>query len=163
MTGGMKEMGGPEMVPYTPVCVAIEPRARLIRRTTVVRPDGQVVNVLLPRGHLFVCATGCCCGRTDEGFPSVPTQLYHDEWERRGLRNVVHLTIGGCLGPCALANVVLLLFDGQPLWLHSINAEALVLTLYDHIGAMVAADHHLRVPSALAPYEFTGSAWPAFR
>lgn len=93
----------------------------------------------------------------------MPTQLYHDEWEGRGLRNVVHLTIGGCLGPCALANVVLLLFDGQPLWLHSINAEPLVHALYDHIGAMVAADHHLPVSSALAPYEFTGSAWPALR
>jgi cobaltochelatase CobN len=127
----------------------------------VVRPDGRVINVIPPRGQLFVCATGCCCGRTDDGFPSVPTQLYHNEWERRGLRNVVHLTIGGCLGPCALANVVLLLFDGRAQWLHSINSEPLVQALYDHIGAMVDADRCLSVPPALAPYEFTGSAWPS--
>ncbi|MGH7308701.1 MAG: (2Fe-2S) ferredoxin domain-containing protein [Candidatus Rokuibacteriota bacterium] len=112
-----------------------------------------------PRGQLFVCATGCCCGRTDEGFPSVPTQLYHDEWERRGLRNVVHLTIGGCLGPCALANVVLLLFDGQALWFHSIDSEALVLELYDHIDAMLKADGLLPALPGLARYQFTASAW----
>ena len=78
------------------------------RRNIVVRSDGRPVNVARPRGQLFVCATGCCCGRTEDGFAAVPAELYHDEWERRRLRNVVHLTIGGCLGPCALANVVLL-------------------------------------------------------
>ena len=44
------------------------------------------------------------------------------------------LTIGGCLGPCALANVALLLFDGRALWLHSMNTEARVLALYDRLG-----------------------------
>src|SRR6266571_6829886 len=129
------------------------------RRTIVVRSDGRPVNVARPRGQLFVCATGCCCGRTDHGFPAVPTELYHNEWERRRLRNVVHLTIGGCLGPCALANVVLLLFDGQALWFHSINSEALVGALYDHIEAMLDADGCLPVPAGLASHQFTASAW----
>src|SRR5437879_11010148 len=66
-------------------------------RTRITRPDGRVVNVARFRGQLFVCATGCCCGRIDDGFPAVSTQLYHDEWERRRLRDIVHLTIGGCL------------------------------------------------------------------
>jgi len=129
------------------------------RRNLVVRSDGRLVNVARPRGQIFVCATGCCCGRTDDGFAAVPTELYHDEWGRRRLRNVVHLTIGGCLGPCALANVVLVLFDGQALWFHSINAAALVLAIYDHIEAMLDADACLPVPPALAPYQFTASAW----
>jgi cobaltochelatase CobN len=115
--------------------------------------------VVRPRGQLLVCATGCCCGRTEGGFPAVPGQLYHDEWERRRLRNVVHLTIGGCLGPCALANVALLLFDGQALWFHSVDSEALVLALYDHIEAMVKANQVLASPPALAPYQFTAFAW----
>jgi nitrile hydratase accessory protein len=128
-------------------------------RNLVVRPDGQRVNVARFRGQLFVCATGCCCGRTDDGFAAVPTDLYHGEWERRRLRNVVHLTIGGCLGPCALANVVLLLIDGQAQWFHSIDSEALVRALYDHVDAMLAADGCLPAPPALAPYHFTASAW----
>jgi len=129
------------------------------RRNPVVRTDGEVVHIVRPRGQLFVCATGCCCGRTDDGFAAVPTQLYHDEWERRRLRNVVHLTIGGCLGPCVLANVVLLLFDGQALWFHSVNDSALVRALYDHVEAMVEADRCLPAPAALAALQFTASAW----
>jgi cobaltochelatase CobN len=129
------------------------------RRNIVVRADGTPVNVARPRGQLFVCATGCCCGRTDDGFAAVPNDLYHNEWERRRLRNIVHLTIGGCLGPCALANVALLLFDGHALWFHSINSSALVLALYDHIDAMLDADGVLPVPPALAACQFSGSAW----
>ena len=126
-------------------------------RTRITRPDGRVVHVARLRGQLFVCATGCCCGRTGDGFPAVSTQLYHDEWERRRLRDIVHLTIGGCLGPCVLANVVLLLFDGHALWFHSVNADPLVLALYDYIDAMLRADGRLPPPPALARHQFSGS------
>jgi nitrile hydratase accessory protein len=129
------------------------------RRNIVVRRDGRRVNVARFRGQLFVCATGCCCGRTEDGFAPVPTETFHREWERRRLRNVIHLTIGGCLGPCALANVVLLLFDGQTQWFHSIDSEAQALALYDHVERMLEADGCLPPPDALAPYHFTASAW----
>jgi nitrile hydratase accessory protein len=129
------------------------------RRNIVVRRDGQRVNVARFRGQLFVCATGCCCGRTEDGFAAVPAETFHREWERRRLRNIVHLTIGGCLGPCALANVVLLLFDGQAQWFHSVDSEALVIALYDHLEAMLEADAVLPPLAALAPYHFTASAW----
>jgi cobaltochelatase CobN len=129
------------------------------RRNLVVRPAGRPVNVARSRGQLFVCATGCCCGRTEDGFAPVPTDLYHAEWERRRLRNIVHLTVGGCLGPCALANVVLLVLDGQALWFHSVNSEALVLALYDHIEAMLEASACLPAPPGLAGLQFTASTW----
>jgi cobaltochelatase CobN len=129
------------------------------RRNIVVRRDGRRVNVARFRGQLFVCATGCCCGRTEDGFAPVPTETFHREWERRRLRNVIHLTIGGCLGPCALANVVLLLFDGQTQWFHSIDSEAQALALYDHVERMLEADGCLPPPAGLAPYHFTASAW----
>ncbi len=74
-----------------------------------------------------MCASGCCCGRTEDGFAAVPAEtLTTASGSAGGLRNVVHLTIGGCLGPCALANVVLLLFDGQAQWFHSIDSGRLV-------------------------------------
>ena len=129
------------------------------RRNIVVRRDGRRVNVARFRGQLFVCATGCCCGRTEDGFAPVPTETFHREWERRRLRNVIHLTIGGCLGPCALANVVLLLFDGQTQWFHSIDSEAQALALYDHVERMLEADGCLPPPAGLAPHHFTASAW----
>jgi nitrile hydratase accessory protein len=129
------------------------------RRNLVVRPDGRPVNVARPRGQLFVCASGCCCGRTEDGFAAVPAETFHREWERRRLRNVVHLTIGGCLGPCALANVALLLFDGQAQWFHSVNSDALARAIYDHVERMLEADACVPPPPALAPYHFTASAW----
>jgi len=89
----------------------------------------------------------------------VPGETFHREWERRRLRNVVHLTIGGCLGPCALANVALLLFDGQAQWFHSVNSAAMAVALYDHVDRMLAADGCLPPPPALASFHFSGSAW----
>jgi nitrile hydratase accessory protein len=129
------------------------------RRNLVMRADGRPVNVARSRGHLFVCASGCCCGRTEDGFAPVPAETFHREWERRRLRNRVHLTIGGCLGPCALANVALLLFDGQAQWFHSVNSEARALAIYDHVERMLEADGCLPPPPLLAPYHFTASLW----
>ncbi len=129
------------------------------RRNIVVRPDGRRVNVARFRGQIFVCASGCCCGRTEDGFAPVPAETFHGEWERRRLRNVVHLTIGGCLGPCALANVVLLLFDGQAQWFQSIDSDALAVALYDHVERMLETGVGLPPPPVLAPYRFTASAW----
>src|SRR5215217_2112708 len=131
-----------------------------LRRNIVDRHlDGRPVNVARSRGQLFVCANNCCCGRVEDGQPAVPTDLYHAEWERRRLRNIVHLTIGGCLGPCALANVALLLFDGQALWFHSVNSDDLVLALYDYIEAMLDADAVLPPPAPLAALHFTAHTW----
>ncbi len=128
-------------------------------RNIVLRPDGKRVNVARPRGQLFVCASGCCCGKVEDGFAPVPADLFHQEWEARRLRNVVHLTIGGCLGPCALANVVMLLFDGETQWFQAMNDEASVLALYDHIEAMLDADQVLPPPPPLEEMHFTAARW----
>ena len=137
------------------------------RRNLVVREDGRRVNVARSRGQLFVCATGAVADALTMGAP-VPTDLYHTEWERRRFRNVVHLTVGGCLGPCALANVALLIFDGQALWFHSVNSEALVRALYDHIEAYAgtptpafAGAARARRNSVHGFHLATASRWPA--
>src|SRR5262249_16321508 len=79
------------------------------------------------------------------------------EWERRRLRNRVHLTIGGCLGPCALANVIMLLFEGRQAWFHSMSRAEQVLALYDWIEELVEARQWIEPPAALAPHRFTAS------
>jgi Transposase DDE domain len=56
-------------------------------RHLVLRADGRTINVPRRPGQLFVCSTGCCCGRMEDGHAPVPTDLYHQEWERRRLRN----------------------------------------------------------------------------
>lgn len=139
--------------------MSADPGSYARRRNIVVRPDGRRVNVVRLRGQLFVCATACCCGRTEDGFAAVPVDTFHDEWERRRFRNAVHLTIGGCLGPCALANVVLLLFDGQAQWFHSVNSAEVARAIWDHVERMLEADGPLPPSPELAPRHFTASAW----
>jgi len=125
----------------------------------VTRADGKLVNVARQRGQLFICARGCCCGDTTSGHEAVPEELYHREWERRRLRNRVHLNMGGCLGPCPLANVILLVFDGHATSFHSMHSERQVLDLYDYIDQQLAADAYLPPTPALAPYAFSSFDW----
>jgi cobaltochelatase CobN len=46
-----------------------------VQRNLIVRADGKTVNVPRRQGHLFVCATGCCCGITERGHAAVPVDL----------------------------------------------------------------------------------------
>jgi len=125
----------------------------------VTRPDGKLVNVARKTGQLFVCKDGCCCGHVEKGHAPVPADLLHAEWERRRLRNKVHLTMGGCLGPCPLANVVMLLFDGRSIWFHSFDTESQVRALYDYVEQMLAAQSYLPPPPSLADYAFSAFNW----
>ncbi len=124
-----------------------------------MRPDGKAINLVQRRGHLSYCYNACCCGRTDRGFAAVPVDLYKSEWLRRKIRNVVHMTKGGCLGPCTLANVVTLLFDGNSVWFHSINSDWQVVAIFDYIESMIAADGFLTPPAELAENVFQFYTW----
>ena len=130
-----------------------------IKRQRVIRSDGKAINLVQRRGHLSYCYNACCCGRTDRGYAPVPVDLYKSEWLQRKLRNVVHLTKGGCLGPCTLANVVTLLFDGNSVWFHSINSEWQVRAIFDYIESMVAADRFLVPPAELSEWVFQFYTW----
>jgi cobaltochelatase CobN len=128
-------------------------------RSRVLRADGRMINVVRRRGHLMVCAKGCCCGRTDRGYAPVPIEFYKQEYKRRKIRNIIHLSMNGCLGPCPLANVVLLFFDGRPIWFQSIATQAQIVALFDYIERMIAADGYVPPPAELAEYVFNFYAW----
>jgi cobaltochelatase CobN len=130
-------------------------------RTRVLRADGRMINLVRRRGHLMVCAKGCCCGRTERGYAAVPVEFYKKEYKRRKIRNTIQLSMNGCLGPCPLANVVLLFFDGRPIWFQSIATEAQIVALFDYIEQMIAADGYLPSPAELAEYVFDFYAWQA--
>ncbi len=128
------------------------------RRNMVERLDGRMVNAGRLRGMLLICVNGCCCGLTDRGFAPVDTDLYHAEWERRKLRNKIHLNQSGCLGPCVLANVAMLLIDGHPHWFHSVNDNAIVVAIYDYIEQLLE-EPAAPLPALLRPHSFNGFAW----
>jgi len=130
-----------------------------IKRQRVTRADGKAINLVQRRGHLSYCYNACCCGRTDRGYSAVPVDLYKSEWLRRKLRNVVHMTKGGCLGPCTLANVVTLLFDGHSVWFHSINSDWQVRAIFDYIEGMVIAGTFQIPPEELNEYVFQFYTW----
>ena len=102
----------------------------------VVREDGELKPVRVLEGHLFVCK-GCCCGNVEGGHPAVPLDRFKREWKERGIRTRLHLTISGCLGPCAVANVVLLMYDATTVWFHSINTEEDVVRIYEYIQELL--------------------------
>src|SRR5206468_4153189 len=93
-------------------------------RNRILRPDGKQIYLVPKKGHLIVCARGCCCGRTDRGYPAVPIDFYKSEYTRRKIRKHIQLTMSGCIGPCPMLNVVQLIFDGLPIWFQAINSEA---------------------------------------
>jgi cobaltochelatase CobN len=130
-------------------------------RQRVVRADGRTINVVQRRAHLSYCWSGCCCGRTERGYAAVPADTYKEEWLRRRMRNAVHLTKAGCLGPCALANVASLVFDGQAVWFHSVNTPWHVRLIFDYIDTMLRADRFVAPPGDLAEYVFNFYDWEA--
>jgi len=128
-------------------------------RASVVRADGREVEIVQRRAHLSYCHGSCCCGDVERGYAPVPVETFKQEWLRRRLKKTVHLTKGGCLGPCTLANVASLVFDGRSVWFHSVNTPDLVTLIFDYIDAMIAADSYLPPPPALTPYVFSFYDW----
>jgi hypothetical protein len=115
--------------------------------------DKAVKKTRVLEGQLFVC-NACCCGNVEKGFPALPLDDFKREWKERGIRLRVHLTITGCLGPCPLANVVLILFAGESVWLHSINTPEHVAAVYDYLEAMLEAEKYLPPEGLLAECHF---------
>jgi cobaltochelatase CobN len=90
----------------------------------------------------------------DKGFPPLPLDEFKRQWKERGIRRRFHLTISGCLGPCPLANVILIQFLGRSVWLHSINHPEDVDLVYAYVEQMLLADAYLDPPAALAQRHF---------
>ena len=97
----------------------------------------------------------CCCGWTEKGrMPFDPQVLWGDEWERRKIRNRVHLTFTGCLGPCAVGNNALLVLHGRSFWLKDMNRPDLAIAVYDWIEEMLAAGRIIPPPDALEDHVY---------
>lgn len=83
----------------------------------------ELVKKRRPLAQLVFCQ-GCCCGRTDRGRPELPVERIKDVWKAEKLNRTVQLTISGCLGPCDLANVAMLLSPGGSEWVGGLAGDA---------------------------------------
>jgi hypothetical protein len=94
-------------------------------KTIKVHACGEDFHIIQLHGNLLVCSKAhgnCCCGWTEKGRAPINIELYSHEWERRKIRNKVHLSFTGCLGPCAVGNNALLQLCGQSIWFQDPNA-----------------------------------------
>jgi YHS domain-containing protein/(2Fe-2S) ferredoxin len=116
--------------------------------------DFRIVQLV---GNLFVCSKAhgnCCCGWTEKGRAPLNIALYEREWERRKIRNQVHLTFTGCLGPCAVGNNALLQIYGQSVWFKDLNDDRFIPAIYDYIDAILAAGHIVEPPADLREHVY---------
>ena len=104
------------------------------------RTQSQVAQLLLCRG--------CCCGKTERGFPEVPVDRIKAVWKAEKLNRSVQLTISGCLGPCDVPNVALVLMPSGQEWLANLSGEDHYEFLIEWARACHAEGRLLPLPSA---------------
>ena len=100
-------------------------------------------------GQVILCK-GCCCGRTDRGLPEVPVERIKEVWRRERLNSTIQLTVSGCLGPCDVPNVVLILTPEGAEWLGRIEGDAAYDQLVEWARACQVRGALVPLPEALA-------------
>lgn len=100
-------------------------------------------------GQIIFCK-GCCCGRTDRGLPEVPVERIKEIWRRERLNRSIQLTISGCLGPCDVPNVVLVITPEGNEWLGGIVGDEAFDTLIQWARDCHAAGVLVSLPEPLA-------------
>ncbi|MEM7309772.1 MAG: (2Fe-2S) ferredoxin domain-containing protein [Planctomycetota bacterium] len=97
---------------------------------------------------------GCCCGRVDRGKAEVPVEALKAAWNEHRLVRHAQLTVSGCLGPCDLHNVVLLMREGKQTWLGELRAAAHFEALVAWAPDVVEHGADAKLPEILAPHRF---------
>ena len=105
------------------------------------------------RAQLLLCK-GCCCGQTERGLPAVPVERIKAVWKAEKLSRGVHLTISGCLGPCDLPNVAVVVTAEGTRWYGKLDGDAHYDALIDWARACASEGRALSPPEVLAPYQF---------
>jgi len=105
--------------------------------------------------QIFFC-DGCCCGRSDKGFPSLPKEMIKERWKALKLNGTIQLTLSGCLGPCDLANVFYLLdSNGVGQWFGGLSEEWQYDTLIQWATECHQAGSMIPIPPTLECHRFT--------
>jgi hypothetical protein len=122
-----------------------------VRRPEADRP--AVVSKRKASGQVILCQ-GCCCGRTDRGFPEVPTERVKAAWKAGRLNRTIQLTISGCVGPCDVANVAVVLTPAGSTWMGGLGGDAHYDALIRWAEECHTAGSVLPLPEALAARRF---------
>jgi cobaltochelatase CobN len=112
-----------------------------------------LVTARRPLAQVVFCR-GCCCGRTDRGLPEVPVERLKAAWKEEKLNRSVQLTISGCLGPCDLPNVALVITPEGDLWLGRLAGGALYESLIDWARECHREGRLVPLPEELSAHRF---------
>jgi cobaltochelatase CobN len=121
--------------------------------TTSTSVPNPLATRIKSQAQVLLCK-GCCCGRTDRGLPEVPVDRLKATWKAEKLNRAVQLTISGCLGPCDLPNVAVVVTACATAWYGRLDGDAHYDALIDWARACVAAGTALPPPEALAGHRF---------
>jgi cobaltochelatase CobN len=113
----------------------------------------QLTTKRLALAQLVFCQ-GCCCGRTDRGKPELPADQLREIWKDEKLHRTVQLTISGCLGPCDLTNVALVMLPEGNVWLGGMAGEAVYEALVAWARACHAEGRVVPLPERLESLRF---------
>ena len=133
--------------------VSFNPQTRRLREAVL---QGEILTTRRtgPLGQIFFC-DGCCCGRSEKGFPPLPKAMIKERWKSLKLNGTIQLTISGCLGPCDLANVVYLLAsDGTAQWFGGLSEHWHYETFIQWASECHQSNALLRTPAALDGHRF---------
>jgi hypothetical protein len=100
-------------------------------------------------------------GKTRAGCHSTRRLSGGGQWEQRKIRNKIHLTFTGCLGPCTVGNNALLQLYGRSIWLKDLNDRSFAFAVFDYIETILAAGHVLAPPDGLRDRVYDRSAPPS--
>jgi hypothetical protein len=103
--------------------------------------------------QLLLCK-GCCCGRTDRGLPGVPVERIKAIWKAEKLNRTVQLTISGCLGPCELPNVAVVVTAEGTQWFGRLENDALYDALIEWARSCHQAGMRLPLPESIQALRF---------
>jgi cobaltochelatase CobN len=105
------------------------------------------------RAQVLLCK-GCCCGKTERGLPEVPVDRIKAAWKADKLNKVVQLTISGCLGPCELPNVAVIMDARGATWYGRLEGDALYDALIAWARDCAAEGTPLPPPESLEAHRF---------
>jgi YHS domain-containing protein len=136
-----------------------EPTGPVRPRMSVIKTGarGEDFRIVQVQGNLFVCSRAngnCCCGWGEKGRFVFDNSLWAEEWERRMIRNRLHLTFTGCLGPCAIGNNAMLQVHGRSIWFKDLNGPEFAGLVFDYAQAMLDAGRVLDPPASLRDHVY---------
>lgn len=107
--------------------------------------------------RLMVC-DGCCCGRMEKGNDVVPIDMLKQAWEEHGLKEHVKLSISGCLGPCSMNNVSLMMNGTERIWLGELSTIGHYESLVSWAKSIAEDGKMTALPDALKLHQFMPKA-----